>query len=327
MDRSAHLLLHGEAKDEQNVADATMTRWIFSNIALKIGSVAIALLLWFHVVTERWVVETVTAPIKYQGLAEDLVVVNEVQTEVRFQVRTKVKQLILLDYLGNPFARIDLSTVTQGSNVIDLSGEFIVLPSWRPLEVMGIVGPKSIAIETDSRAEKTVAVKPQFSGTPLEGNFIKTIRLVPDTVVLIGGQTQIRKVKEVYTDTIDVAGRHEKCSIETGIMLPEPGFTSTTEMVTVQLTFERYRLKTLSGVPITLKGNRHLVVLPGSLEVTVMGPESLLEEVASKDIKVFVDAKAPGTAVVPFFNLPDGIAFKSCDPPRVEVREGKESKE
>ncbi len=304
-----------------------MTRWIFSNFALKIGSVVIAALLWLHVVTERWVVETVTASIKFQDLPEDLVVVNDVETEMRFQVRTKVKQSILLTYFGNPFMRIDLSTITHGSNTINLADELIVLPSWRPLEIVGIVGSKRIAIETDTKAEKTVLVRPIFTGTPLEGNYIKTFRVIPDTIVLVGGEAKIRKVKEIHTDTVDVTGRHESYSVEVGLVIPEGGFSSTTEMVTAHMIFERYASKTLLGVEITLKGNEDLSVFPGSLEVTVMGPESLLEEITSNDIRIFVDAKGPGTNIMPFFNLPKGIAFKSCNPPRVDVREENESKE
>lgn len=304
-----------------------MTRWIFSNLPLKIGSVVLAGLLWFHVVTERWVVETVTAPIKFHDLPAELVVVNDVQTEIRFQVRTKVKQLILLTHFGNPFLRIDLSTATLGNNSFELSEELIILPSWRPLEVVGIVGPKRITIETDTKAEKMVYVRPTLTGTPFEGAYVKSSLAVPDSIVLVGGTTEIRMVKEVYTDTIDISGRRDGYSVEAGLILPEGGFSTMTKTVSVQVMFERYRSKTLTGVGITLKGNDQLSVFPGSLEVTVMGPESLLEMIENDDIKVFVDAQEPGVDIMPFFNLPDGIAFKSCSPPRVEVREGEESKE
>lgn len=304
-----------------------MTRWMFNNLALKIGSVFIAALLWFHVVTERWVVETITAPIKFQDLPADLVVVNDVQSEVRFQVRTKVKQLILLTYFGSPFMRIDLSTLNQGGNTLDLSEELIVLPSWRPLEVVGIVGSRKMDVEADRRAERTVPVQPVFVGTPLEGNFLKNFKVTPDTVVLIGGDSRIRKIKEVFTDSIDITGRHEDYHVERALIMPEGGFSTATEVVSVHLNFERFRSKTVSGVAITLKGVRDLAVFPGSLEVTVMGPESLLDGISSDDIKVFVDAQGPGKQIMPFFNVPDGIVFKTCNPPRVEVRERKNGNE
>ena len=68
-------------------------------------------------------------------------------------------------------------------------------------------------------------------------------------------------------------------------------------------------------------------VFPESLDVTVMGPQDLLEAIGSDDIKAFVDVKEPATNITPFFNLPKGIAFRACDPPRVEVREEKEGKQ
>ncbi len=304
-----------------------MARWILSNISLKIGSVFIALLLWLHVVTERWVVETVSAPVKLEQLSAELVVVNDIQEEVRFQVRTKVKQLLLLNCFGNPFMRIDLSGANTGANTVELSEDLIVLPSWRPLEVVSIVGPKQISVETETRAEKMVPVKPVYKGTPLEGNFMRRIEVIPDSIELVGGVSKLRGVREVLTDTIDITGRHDRYSIEIGIILPGSGYMSETKVVTATIRFERYRLKTFSGIAATLKGEGNLTVFPESLEVTVMGPETLLDKVTSADIKVFIDARAPGTNIVPFFNLPDGIAFKSCNPSRVEVRERGESKE
>jgi hypothetical protein len=302
-----------------------MGRWILNNFALKIGSVAIAVLLWAHVVTERWVVETVSAPIKFLNLPDDLVVTNDIETESQFQVRTKVKQSILLAYFGHPFMRVDLSDVTQGSTTLELKEDLIVLPSWRPLEIVGIIGSRKITIETDTKEERSVPVKPIFSGSPLEGNAVGGFSISPDTVPLIGGKTQLRGVKEIYTDTIDISGRHQDYRTEVELIMPGAGFSSPIEKVAVQVTFERH--VSFKGIRIMLKGEEHLRISPETLEVTVSGPQALLDEIESDDIKAFVDARESGTNVTPFFNLPKGIVFKACDPPYVKVIEGRESKE
>ncbi len=297
-----------------------MFKWLFNNISIKIGSIVIAALLWFHVVSEQSILETISAPLVFHNVPGNLIVVNEVEDEVRFQIKTKVKQLILLMIFGKPLMKVNLLDATVGKNTVKLSEDWIVLPSWRPLEITMLISPQQIVLELEERADKKVSVKVALKGSPVEGVFVKQITLEPDSIVLVGGKKRIKKIKEVQTDSIDITNLQKDFSVVKRLRMLETGYSSATEQVTVNVYFERFVAKTLTGVKITLKGEGNYEIIPKLLEVTVQGPESLLENLAADDIKAYVEAKKAGGNIIPFFNLPEGCVFKTCNPQRVEVR-------
>ncbi len=174
-----------------------MGKWILHNVWLKIGSIVFAFLLWFHVVSERLVFENVGAPIKFRNLPGELVIVNNVEKEVIFQIKTKVKQLILLNLFGHPYISVDLTNLVPGKNSIKLSKDWISLPSWRPLDITGIVRPKQLAIETEKTDKKQVSVRVVIKGTPQDRTFIKKIMVEPDSIILIGGKRKLEEIKEI----------------------------------------------------------------------------------------------------------------------------------
>lgn len=297
-----------------------MAKWILGNIPLKIGSVIIAILLWFHVISERWVFETVNAPVRFQNLSENLVIVDIADREVTFLIETKVKQLILLNLFGHPFMKVDLSNVVQGKNNIELSKNLISLPSWRPLDITGKISPEQLTIEIEEKDEKKVPVKVIIKGTPQGGRFVKKITVEPDSIILIGGKKRLKKMKEIETDTVDISKKEKDFDVTEQLIIPDGGFSSRTDKVSVNILFERYVTKTVTGVKIVLKGIGDYDVYPETIDVIVEGADTLLGNLSSNDIKAYVDIKGNKKNVVPYFNLPEGIVFKSCEPQRVEVR-------
>jgi|GEM_PF-4768691 len=301
-------------------------KWIFNNIALKIGALLIAILLWFHVVTEKVVYETVEAPIRYQNLPDTLVIVGTSADAISFQIKTKVKQLILLNLFGHPFTRINLEKVKKGKNQIEPSVNWLVLPSWRPLDIIGVISPEEVSVETEKKNSKKIAVIATIVGTPEKGYFLKEITINPDSVNLNGGKKRLRKINEIGTDTIDVSKRTMGLEVDASLIMPGKGFSSKTEKVKVNIVFEKCEKKTLYGVNIILKGKENYEVYPESLNVTVTGPEEILDKITATDIEAFVDIKGFQVQAVPFFNLPKGVVLESYEPQKVKVRtKGKEA--
>jgi YbbR domain-containing protein len=262
----------------------------------------------------------VGAPIKFRNLPDELVIVNNVEKEVIFQIKTKVKQLILLNLFGHPYIVVDLTNLIPGKNSIKLSEDWISLPSWRPLDITGIVRPKQLAIETEKMDKKQVSVRVVIKGTPQDKTFIKKITVEPDSIILIGGKRKLKEIKEIETDTVDVSKRGKNYSIEKWLIMPDGGFSSETQSVRVSVLFEKYVTKALQGVTITLKGDGDFTVDPESIVVTVGGPENLLRGLKPSEIKAYIDVKDNEKYVIPYFNLPEGIVFVSCEPGKVEVR-------
>jgi YbbR domain-containing protein len=321
MVRRNYIFLHGKTENEvTHFQYRPMGRWILHNIWLKVGTIIFAFLLWFHVASERLVFENVSVPIKLENLPDELVIVNNVEREVSFQIKTKVKQLILLNLFGHPYISVDLTNIVSGKNSIKLSEDWINLPSWRPLDITGLVRPKQLLIETEKMDKKQVSVRVVTKGTPQDKTFIKKIMVEPDSIVLIGGKRKLNEIEEIETDTVDVSKRSKNYNIEKWLIIPDGGFSSETQMVRVSILFERYVTKAFRGVAITLKGDGDFTVDPESIVVTVGGPENLLEGLKPSDIKAYIDVKDNEKYVIPYFNLPEGIVFVCCEPGKVKVR-------
>ena len=297
-----------------------MTKWLFNNLSLKIGSLLIAILLWFHVVTEKQVTETINAPIRLQNLPNNLVITKSSSDTVTFRIKTKIKQLILLELFGHPVMNVDISHVTWGKNSIKLSSKWIVLPSWRPLDITEIVSPKQLIIITEKKGNKTIEVKPILKGKPHENYFVKAVKVEPDSVELTGGRKNLKKIKVLLTDTIDISNREKELTVDTPLIMPGKEFSSKTKTVTVTIHFEKYQLKTFYGIPIILKGGENFVVEPSSLDVTVRGSVALLNNLKPRDIKVFVDVQNTQKEIIPYFNLPAGVFLETSKPQKVKIR-------
>lgn len=297
-----------------------MSNWILNNIPLKIGAILVAVLLWLHVVTERKAFEVMDVPILFESLSDSMVVVEVSDSTATFQLETKIKQFILLDLFGHPYMKVNLVDVEKGENKIELSKDWIVLPSWRPLNVDKIVFPREIMVKTEIKGRKKVAVKAKTEGSPFEGYFVKSVDTDPDSVMLIGGKNILETVSQVELEPVDISEKNISFSIMKSVIVPEGGFQPLKKDVKVNVIFEKFISRTFSDIRVILKGNENYGVIPESIDVTVAGPESIIKNINSSQIKAYVEFKGKKENIIPYFNLPDGIVFKSCNPRRVKIR-------
>jgi YbbR domain-containing protein len=297
-----------------------MSNWILNNISLKVGAILASVLLWLHVVTERKAYESVDVPIRFQSISDSLIVVDVSDSTVTFQLETKIKQLILLNLFGHPYMDVDLDDVKKGENRIELSKDWIVLPSWRPLNVDRIIVPSEITVKTELQDRKKVPVNAILEGSLQEGYFVKTVETNPDSITLIGGKNSLETIKEVNLEPVDVEGKTGSFSSRKRVVVPEGGFKALQTEVKVNIVCEKFVTRTFSDIKVILKDKENYSVIPASIDVTVAGPENIVKNINSSRIKAYVDSKGKRENIIPYFNLPDGIVFKSCNPRRVEIR-------
>ena len=114
---------------------------LFSNLEWKIVAILLALVLWFHVATERFYEKRFPARVEMVGLARNLEVetVNPRSTDV--SVLGTGKQLLQLMFSGGLRAHIDLTLVSRpGVYEYDLSvSDFynIDVSSFRSIAILG----------------------------------------------------------------------------------------------------------------------------------------------------------------------------------------------
>ena len=68
------------------------------------------------------------------------------------------------------------------------------------------LAPSQITIRLDSKARKSVSVRPDIDGEPAEGFRLKELRVMPSRVWLAGARSQVLRLEEVVTQPIVLTG-------------------------------------------------------------------------------------------------------------------------
>jgi len=182
-----------------------MFRLLSENLALKLISLAFAIVLWFFVMGERRHEVSHIVPITYKGVPEGLIISNQVPGSVEVAI-------------SGPRALLSHLTAGDMAIVVDLAGAEAGVTSFKRLEetlripaglTVTRISPAYVDIKLESVRDKQVPVRVVLSGEPAAGFRVRRIRVVPARVTVSGAESELRAVSEVVTEGIDLAGVRE----------------------------------------------------------------------------------------------------------------------
>jgi YbbR domain-containing protein len=101
---------------------------------------------------------------------------------------------------------VDLDKAKKGEETYFINKDDIKLPYAMSAEN---VTPSSLKVKLDETVSKPVPVKPVITGVPENGFHVKSIEVEPRNVIIHGLKTEVRKVKELKTETLDITGLNE----------------------------------------------------------------------------------------------------------------------
>ncbi|PIE66806.1 MAG: DisA protein [Deltaproteobacteria bacterium] len=112
--------------------------------------------------------------------------------------------------------KLNLANAVAGHNQIPIARESIALP---PGIALKQVDPQILEVTLDLPAKKTVPVQPDWAGKLANGLILEDVRMIPDTVEVVGGNRMLEGLQTIYTekiplDTIDASG-----TISVGLVL------------------------------------------------------------------------------------------------------------
>jgi len=203
---------------------------LFDNLALKVASLLLALLLYAHVVTDQEREAVVQIPIAAVGLADTLTSVGELPPRVAVKVRGKWKDLIRLN-LTRPFLSIDLAAAKPGTfrtsiTAADISSRAIPPELTRQISVTEVLDPRSVDLWIEPKATKSLPVRARVVGTPAAGYVLERVPEVePDSVRVIGPAKLVGGIDTLYTVAVDITGEREKIQRQVPLDLGPNGLT------------------------------------------------------------------------------------------------------
>jgi YbbR domain-containing protein len=296
----------------------------FAHGWLKIVSVALAVLLWAMVSSQRASVERgLRIPLELQNLPENLEMVEVPQESVDVRIRGTADMLSRIAP-GDLVASLDLSSAQPGRRLFHLSPERVKGPF---AVVVTQITPSSIAIRFEPSATRIVPVVASIEGEPAPGYMVGTIAAQPETVEVVGPESVLRRVTEAITEPVWVGSARSDVSSSAVVGVADEGVrikTAQTVAVSVAIVPAPVE-KQLSSVPVrarNLANGLSAKISPSTVKVRVRGTEQSLSKIRDMSVVAYVDLEgiAEGDYGLPVRLEPSpGIGIDQLDPTIVNI--------
>jgi len=174
----------------------------FGNLGYRLLAVAIALFLWVVARGSSSVERGFDIPVVLQGVPDDLVVVDQGADVVNVRLLGTRAALRNFDPQRLEYP-IDISESKPGQAAFEVDLSRFDLP--RGARVVSR-SPSRIELTFERRVAKTLKVRPDLDGVPAEGYRIASVNVDPPRVRVAGARSEVLRLTEVATETIDVGG-------------------------------------------------------------------------------------------------------------------------
>jgi YbbR domain-containing protein len=178
--------------------------WLFRDFRYKAMALVLAVLLWGVAHSTSSIERGFDLPVSIQGVPEDLVLTARSVDTVNVRVRGSRAALRSLN-LGSLEYRVELTDAKPGvtEREVERADLEVLLP--RGAQIVSR-SPSNIDFTLERRATKPVKVRADLEGDPAEGFVVTDVEIQPRNVRITGARSQVLRLNEVLTETIDVTG-------------------------------------------------------------------------------------------------------------------------
>lgn len=271
----------------------------FSDWLVKGGACALAVLLWFHAVTEHTYQKEIDIRLQVEGIpidlsTEELMVANVLPSRVRVLVSGRGKDLLSLkdeDF----FLRVQPRGTSPGSVYsYRLSPDQVEnLAAGADVQVRKIVEPREIEVEIDKRSERLVDVEAVLVLEIADAyRQIGRVKIEPPQVRLTGPSRRLKKIWSVRTDSLVLRDVHEDVDLQVGLRPPEGiRLELSPAQVRVKVEVQELAENNIAEVPVHVHnaGGRNVQLEPARVRVRVRGGADIVGRLKPEQIYLFVD--------------------------------------
>ncbi len=182
-----------------------MKKFLFKNFGLKIASIILAIILWIIASSRGQTEIFIDVPLEFMNMPSGLEMINISDKTISLNIKGPEK------YIKNIKPSdirifIDLSKAKKGERIYYVTRDNIQLP--RAITLLNI-SPFSVTITTEETVTKTVNVIPAITGVPEQGYRVRTTIVEPKNIEIEGMQPEVRKIRNIKTESLDITGAKE----------------------------------------------------------------------------------------------------------------------
>jgi len=260
------------------------------NIVLKASAIALALLLWVHVATNKTYEYQLNLPLKVVNIPKGLVLVSETPSTVAIKVRATGKQLLLLSN-SDPVIAISAADCRPGTIEKIIGAGELAEAVGRSFENAEALFPRSLTLKLEKKEEKKLTIRSAIRAEAGPGfALVSAPRIEPDTITATGPGSVMHQLKYLETISLPLVGLIASTSQTVSLALPESLRLSVHDSaVTVRVEIERARQKAFSNLaiipPAGFPSGRYDII-PAHLTFMVDVPQSKYGLVTTDNIGV-----------------------------------------
>jgi len=208
-----------------------MKELIFKNFGLKIASIILAVILWF-VASSRGQSEIfIDVPLEFMNIPSGLEMINSTDKKISLNIKGPEKYIKNIKP-SDIRALLDLSKAKKGESIYYVTRDNIQLPG--SITLLNI-SPSSITITTEETITKTVRVIPVITGKPERGYKLQATAVVPKDIQIEGIQSEIGRIRNIKTESVDITGAKETFAQELKLDLRGKNIRTRPDTVTVTI--------------------------------------------------------------------------------------------
>jgi YbbR domain-containing protein len=203
---------------------------VSDNFALKLAAVVLAIVMWAFVVSKGKSEVSMEVPIFFRDVPPGLQVAGNSKSVT---VTISGHERFLRDLNpGEVHISIDLSGVEKGIHQFRIKRANVKLPA--PFTLLNI-SPTAVNVRMEETLKKTLQVKPTVTGKPLKGFRMDGVEVVPAEVTVEGSMKEVRRLRSLGTDPVDITAASETVVSEVRIQKPGESVKADVEKVTVRV--------------------------------------------------------------------------------------------
>ena len=196
-----------------------MKRFLTENLLWKVLSVFLAFLIWVAIAREPELATSVSVPIFFRNLPNQLDLASDVPERVHLELRGPAPRLTPAS-LAQTAVVLDMSLLQAGERTFNIQDRDIrQLPA-------GVVFyravPSQVTLRFEHLISKSVPIEPTYLKPPAEGYYVLNYSFDPPKIQIQGPSNRMANIDHVVTDPVDLSAAGSEASFKVHVRLGDP---------------------------------------------------------------------------------------------------------